>query len=265
MFLYLSKLLPLFIYPLGLAVIFLLVAWLWRSRPRLLGLTLLGTVALLVLGGNRCVAYSLLRSLEWRYMPPAEIPQAGAIVVLGGSTRQKAHPRPLVEVNESGDRLLYAAYLFHQNAADYILLTGGSIEWLSAGASRPEAEEMAAICNMLGVPEEALWLETDSRNTYENAFYSRAILEEVGVDTILLVTSALHMPRSVALFERQGLSVIPAPTDYIVSATDWRYLWRAGLAGQILNLLPSAENLDYTTQALKEYIGLLVYRLRGWL
>jgi uncharacterized SAM-binding protein YcdF (DUF218 family) len=265
MFLYLSKLLPLLIYPLGLAVILLLIAWLWRSRPRLLKLTLLGAVVLLVLGGNRCVAYSLLRSLEWRYMPPAEIPQVGAIVVLGGSTRQKAYPRPLVEVNESGDRLLYAAYLYHQNAAEHILLTGGNIEWLSPGSTRPEAEEMAAVCHLLGVPEEALWLEPDSRNTYENALYSRVILKEAGVETILLVTSALHMPRSVALFERQGVNVVPAPTDYIVSATDWRYLWRAGLAGQMLNLLPSAEYLDYSTQALKEYIGLSVYRLRGWL
>lgn len=265
MFLYLSKLLPLLIYPLGLAVVLLLLAWLWRSRPRLLSLTLLGTLALLILGGNRCVAYSLLRSLEWRYLPPAEIPQVGAIVVLGGSTRQAAYPRPLVEVNETGDRILYAAHLYHQNAAEHILLTGGTIEWLSPGNTRPEAEDMAAVLAMLDVPEEALWLEPNSRNTYENALYSRAILDEADVDTILLVTSALHMPRSVRLFEKQELNVIPAPADYIVSETDWRYLWSVGLAGQTLNLIPSAENLDYTTQALKEYIGLLVYGLRGWL
>jgi uncharacterized SAM-binding protein YcdF (DUF218 family) len=194
-----------------------------------------------------------------------EIPCADAIVVLGGSTRQSAYPRRLVEVNESGDRLLYAAYLYHQNAAEHILLTGGTIEWLSPGKRRPEAEDMAAVFTMLDVPEEALWLERDSRNTYENALYSRTILEEAGVETILLVTSALHMPRSVGLFERQGVKVIPAPADYIVSATDWHTLWHAGAAGQVLNLLPSAENLDYTTQALKEYIGLFVYRLRGWL
>jgi uncharacterized SAM-binding protein YcdF (DUF218 family) len=265
MFLYLSKLLPLLIYPLGLAVIFLLLAWLWRSRPRLLSLALLGAMGLLVLGGNRCVAYSLLRSLESRYKPPAAIPEVGAIVVLGGSTRQATAPRPLVEVNETGDRLLYAAYLYHQGAADHILLTGGTIEWLSPGDTRTEAEDMAAVLAMLGVPEAVIWLESYSRNTYENALYSRAILGEAGVDTILLVTSALHMPRSVRLFEKQGVTVIPAPADYIVSETDWRYLWDAGPAGQTFNLVPNAENLHHTTQALKEYIGLFVYNLRGWL
>jgi uncharacterized SAM-binding protein YcdF (DUF218 family) len=265
MFLYLSKLLPLLIYPLGLAIIFLLLAWLWRSRPRLLSLTLLGAIGLLVLGGNRCVAYSLLRSLEWRYMPPADMPEVGAIVVLGGSTRQAAYPRPLVEVNETGDRLLYAAHLYHHGAADHILLTGGTIEWLSPGNTRPEAEDMAAVLAMLGIPEAVIWFEPNSRNTYENALYSQAILEEAGVETILLVTSALHMPRSVRLFEKQGVTVIPAPADYIVSETDWRYLWNVGLAGQMLNLIPGAENLHYTTQALKEYIGLFVYGLRGWL
>lgn len=265
MFLYLSKLLPLLLYPLGLAVVLLVVGWLWRRRPRLLSVALLGAMAILVLGGNRCVAYSLVRSLEWRYQPPADLPEVGAIVVLGGSTRQAADPRPLVEVNETGDRLLYAAYLYHQGAADHILLTGGTIEWLSPDETRPEAEDMAAVMEMLGVPREALWLEPQSRNTYENALFSRPILDEAGVERILLVTSAMHMPRSAAIFEKQGIEVIPAPADYIVSELDWRYLWQAGLAAQTLNLIPSAENLHYTTLVMKEYIGIVVYWLQGWL
>jgi uncharacterized SAM-binding protein YcdF (DUF218 family) len=267
MFLYLSKLLPLLVYPVGLAVVLLLVGWWSRShaRPRLLNLTLLGALLLLGLGGNRCVAYTLLRTLEWRYLPPADMPQVGAIVVLGGGTRQASYPRPLVEVNEAGDRLLYAAQLYQQKTAEHILLSGGTIEWLSLDDTRPEADDMAAVMELLGVPTEALWLEPESRNTYENALYSRAILEEAGIHHILLVTSALHMPRAVPLFEQQGLHVTPAPTDYIVSERDWHYLWQAGLAGQLMNLLPSAENLEYTTRVLKEYLGLLVYGLRGWL
>jgi len=73
------------------------------------------------------------------------------------------------------------------------------------------------------------------------------------------------MPRAVRVFERQGLEVIPAPTDFLVTQADWQYLREAGLHTQLINLLPSAGNLELTTRALKEYIGIAVYRLRGWL
>ena len=110
MFLYLSKLLPLFIYPLGLATIVLVLIVLLRRRPRwVLGLSLLALLLIWV-GGNRLISMAIIRSLEWRYAPLAT--DAGAdtnaevIVVLGGGTRPQTPPRPLHEINEAGDRLL---------------------------------------------------------------------------------------------------------------------------------------------------------------
>jgi uncharacterized SAM-binding protein YcdF (DUF218 family) len=115
------------------------------------------------------------------------------------------------------------------------------------------------------VSPEAFWFQTASRNTYEDALYSTEILSEKGIDRALLVTSAQHMPRAVALFEKQGLEVIPLPTDYGVTQADWDQLTQPNLAVQILNFFPSIGNIGRTTGVLKEYLGFFIYRLRGWL
>lgn len=260
-FVFLSKLLPLFIYPLGLAIVLLVVALVWRRASRPL---IVAALLVLLLGGNRFVAYSLLRTLEYRYLPPSPVPSVGAIVVLGGGTRSADYPRPIVEVNEAGDRLSYAAALYHAGAADRILVTGGAIEFLTPEGVNAEGTDMAVALRALGVPDEAIRVEARSRNTYENALYSREMLAAEGIDDILLVTSAMHMPRSLPLFEAQGLRVAAAPTDYLVSQVEWEHLWRGGPEAQLINLLPNAEYMAYTSRVLKEYIGIVVYSLRGW-
>jgi uncharacterized SAM-binding protein YcdF (DUF218 family) len=263
LFIFLSKFLPLLFYPLGLAFLLVLLGLALRKRPGWQKATLWMSLGILWLGSNPWVAFSLARSLEWRYLPLDEIPEVKAIVVLGGATESKLYPRPTVEVNAAGDRVLYAAWLYHQGKAPHLLLSGGSIEWLAVNSS--PAEDMAEILTLLGVPDTALWLETTSRNTYENALYSKDILEREGVDQILLVTSAMHMPRALALFEHQGMQVIPAPADYVVTQERWESLWDVNLPTLLINLIPSAGDLDLTTTVLKEYIGSVVYRLRGWL
>lgn len=264
MFLYLSKLLPPFVYPVGLVSILILVALLASRRPRLQKASLLLALGVLLVAGNRWVADSLLRSLEWRYLPAGEIPAAQVIVVLGGGTLPAEYPRTMVEFNSAGDRVLYAAQLYHAGKADHILASGGGIQWLQPNQSSP-AEDMASLLKLLQVPENAIWLEPESRNTRENAVNSQAFLEPLGIRRIILVTSAAHMPRSVALFRQQGFEVIPAPTDFRITQSDWEQLKSPNPAVQLLNLIPSAENISQTTGVLKEYFGLFIYRLRGWL
>jgi len=81
---------------------------------------------------------------------------------------------------------------------------------------------------------------------------------------VLLVTSALHMPRSLLIFKRQGIAAIPASTDFLVTTEDMKQQQSTPQA-TILNLLPDADQLQQFTRALKEYVGIVVYRLRGWL
>jgi uncharacterized SAM-binding protein YcdF (DUF218 family) len=108
-----------------------------------------------------------------------------------------------------------------------------------------------------------MWLESKSRNTFENAQFAREILTEKDINKIILVTSASHMPRSIHLFEEQGFDVIPAPTDYDVTQANWQALRQASIPVQIMNLIPNVENLNSITNTMKEYIGILFYRFRG--
>ena len=263
MFIFISKLFPYFVYPLGLAISLLFVALLLRRASRGPRIATGAALIILLTASNTWVPTILTRALEWQYLPPEVYPQAEVIVVLGGSTASAIYPRQIVEISSAGDRILYAAHLYHQGVAPHLLLTGGYIPWMDEREA--PANDMAAILKMLGVPEEALWYETESRNTYENAVNSRQLLAEKGIDRIILVTSALHMPRSVALFERQGFEVIPAPADYNVTQTTWARLWEPNLITQIFHLLPSVGNLGDTTTVMKEYLGIFVYHLRGWL
>ncbi|MBI9043023.1 MAG: YdcF family protein, partial [Anaerolineaceae bacterium] len=154
-------------------------------------------VLIILISGNRWFSMILVRSLEWQYLPAVDLSLADCIVVLGGGTEPQAFPRSTVELNSAGDRVLYAADLFHQGKAPMLLLSGGSISWMDTSLSTP-ADEMAEIMKRLSVPDDVILLEEKSLNTYENALYSKEILMEKGIGKIILVTSAMHMPRSVA-------------------------------------------------------------------
>lgn len=263
MFIILSKIIPPLLYPLGSSCILIVAAICLSRKNRLQRWFLVIAFLLLFLGGNRWVAWGLTRSLEWRYLPPSEIPRADVIVVLGGATHSASYPRQMVEIDSAGDRILYAFSLYQQGKAEHLLLTGGAIEWMNSDIN--PATDMASLFEVLGISRNAFWLVTDSRNTYEDALYSAKLLREKGISRIILVTSAIHMPRSVGLFEKQGLEVIPAPTDFTVTQQGWQNLIKNSISGYIFNFLPSAENLSTTNRALKEYLGILVYGINGWL
>ncbi|WP_016953089.1 YdcF family protein [Anabaena sp. PCC 7108] len=263
MFLYLSKLLPLFFYPLGLASLSLIVALvtLWK-RPRVAAMAISLSLILLLVCSNAWVAKNLVRSLEWQNIPAAEVPASEAIVVLGGATKSGIWPRPTVDLSESGDRVIYAAQLYLQKKAPMIILSGGRIDWRGSGS--PESADMATILTSIGIPSQVIIQEPDSLNTYQNAVNVKKILEYRGIKQVLLITSAMHMPRSLKIFQRQGIDVIPAPTDFLVSRGELQELVSTPKAA-ILNLLPDTDSLNQFTSALKEYIGYFVYSLRGWL
>ncbi len=258
MFLYLSKLLPLFFYPLGLGVVLVAAAAVLIRLKWLRAAQVLCVTAMALLWGFSApfTSQALLSSLEGQYLPVPidQVPQAEAIVVLGGALRTPNARRTQVELTEASDRILHAARLFKAEKAPLVLMSGGNIVFLSEPDWPPESVSMAGLARELGVPAGVILVETRSQNTFENAEMSRAVLAPKGIRRILLVTSALHMPRSVAIFKKAGFEVIPASTDF--------------QSGEKLDLLlqwlPSAESLFYSQMALKEWVGLLVYRLRGW-
>ncbi|MCO7636759.1 YdcF family protein [Pseudomonas sp. S 311-6] len=218
---------------------------------------------------NLLVAVALVWSLAWSlpvtsiwaggmlesaypYQPAAELPAADVIVVLGGQT---ANGRPnwfLPELpRQKPSRTARAAEIYLAGRAPYVLPSGGAAE-----GTVSEAEGMAQMLRQQGVPREALLLETASRNTYENAHLTTRVLHQHNLKSVLLVTSALHMPRSVATFDKQGVTVIPAPAaPQIVQPEDCGALWA---------WMPNRRAFDASRSIIKEYIGLAVYQLRGW-
>lgn len=177
-----------------------------------------------------------------------------ALVILGGALAGRRPPRTGAELVDSSDRILTAARLFRDGRAPLVVVSGGSGPW--GVSSVPESVEIAGLLVEWGVPREAILTETRSTTTRENAAETARLLLPRGARRILLVTSALHMPRSAATYRTVGFEVTPAPCDYLTVTAERRTL---------LDVLPSAGALAKTTAAWHEAAGLAYYRLRGWL
>jgi len=261
MLLFLSKMLPLFAYPPGLACLLIAVALLVRRKSsRWATAATVAALALLLVGGNRWTSMWLARSLEWRNIPSGPLPQAEAIVILGGAANAASWPRPWIHLTEAGDRILYAAKLYREGKAPLLILCGGTVHLEAA----PEAASMAEVLEFVGVPESAIVQEPESLNTYQNAVKLHEILVKRNLHRILLVTSAIHMPRALLVFRHEGIDALPAPTDFGVTEGGTEEFSK-GFGAILISLLPDADSLDLTSRALKEYFGLAGYRLAGWL
>jgi len=250
-----SLLVPL-IQPLNLlltALVAAIVFALLRQRHTALGIAILGAVWTLA-WSLPATSLWLGGSLEQRhaYLSATDVPMADAIVVLGGHTAQHRdnwflphHPATM------RSRVARAAELYQSARAPRIVVSGGSLEGKAS-----EARNMARLLRLRGVPESALLLENRSRTTYENVVFTHQVLRDQGIVHPLLVTSALHMPRAMAVFGLQtGLTVIAAPVAPQIRLPD----------DQSLNIwLPDLHTLNASRSIIKEYAGLLLYWLRGW-
>ena len=273
MFVFLSKLLPPLIYPLGLTCLLLMAALIllaWR-QGRWAAIAIGLALVVILVSSNGWISAIVVKSLEDQAialqeattgLPYPELPTADAIVVLGGGIKAPLPPRPWLDLAEEGDRVLYGAKLWKAGKAPVVVMTGGRIQW--RGTDESEAVDMAELATAMGVPADSIVMETRSLNTFQNADYTSKVLAGMDIHRILLVTSAMHMPRSLAIFRKAGFEPIAAPTDFLVTDADNAERWNTAEA-IALNLLPDAESLRGLTRALKEYVGTFVYWLRGWL
>ncbi len=188
---------------------------------------------------------------RYTYLEPASAPTADAIVVLGGNTANgRANWFLPYDKDTAVVRVDTATDLYLAGRAPKVVLSGGALE-----GNVSEAQGMAHRMRQRGVPDSALVLENASRNTYENAALTEDTLRANHISKVLLVTSALHMPRAMAAFSKQGVEAIAAPTPpQIVPPTD----------GSLSPWVPDMRTLDASRSIIKEYAGLLVYWLRGW-
>jgi uncharacterized SAM-binding protein YcdF (DUF218 family) len=259
MLFFLSKLLPAIFFPLGFACLAGLSAAIlaFAGKRKSAAAASLAGVAVLYLASLGPVSQALLRSLEDRYPQATTYPPSPAIVILGGAGVPRMPPRLHSETNAWGDRLGYGAMLFRRGLAPRIMVTGGLIPW-GPGTPRSEAATGAEVLrDYYGIDPASVLLADESRNTREDAACVRRRFEALGLPKeIILVTSAAHMPRSVALFRKEGFLVHPAPGDFHASA-------RSSIAP--VQLLPDEADLAETWFALHEYLGYYAYRFLGWI
>ena len=224
----------------------------WRRSAKIIvGAALL---ALWIAGTPICADWLTWR-LESRFPPESidSLPHSDAVIVLGGIIGQPFTPRVSPDLGDTVDRIIEALRIYRAGKVPRIVISAGNQP--QQAKLVPEAELIADFLVELGVPRSALILETRSRNTHENAVYTAAIFREHGWRSGLLVTSGIHMPRAIAAFRKEAMNVYPASTDI-----------HGAPIGKIslMDLLPDPGSLARTTSALREMIGLQVYRLRGW-
>jgi uncharacterized SAM-binding protein YcdF (DUF218 family) len=263
----LSKLLPLFVYPLGLGLLLQLAGLGTAARGQrgwAVGLSGAG-IGLIWLFAMPFTSRQLIWGLEERAatLTPAAISSADAVLVLGGGLKPALAPRRGVEVSEGGDRLLTGLRLLREKRAPLLITSGGSISFTAGDPAPPEAISARELAVELGLPASRILINPGSRTTAEEARDIGALARQRGWTRILLVTSAFHMPRSLATFrQRSGLMVIPVACDYQLPS---RAAYGRPTAGSVVKgLLPDAEALHLSSVALKEHLGLVVYRLKGW-
>ena len=255
MFFVLSKTLGIMALPLNfLIALGVLGSLLLLTRFFRLGRALLVlSVLMLAVCGFAPVGNLLLYPLESRF--PAWSPSQGApdgIIVLGASIdldMSAVHGTPVVST--SADRILMTAALARKYPKARVVYTGGSPNLISDDAK--EADFAAGIFESLGIDKSRLILERRSRNTYENALFTKAMVDPKPGERWLLVTSAYHMPRSIGLFRKVGFVVEPCPVD-----------WRVSTGRDVFSFTDVAEDgLSRTNVAVREWLGLMTYRAVG--
>lgn len=255
MFFYASKIFWTFGQPvsvIGILLIVAIVAAVLQWRRLGIGAAVLAFLILAVLGWTT-VGSLLLLPLEQRFARPAEPPErVDGIVILGGAFEGGINPvRGGYELNEAADRMTEGAVLALRYPEAKVIVSGGSGTILRERAG--DAETAPKLFEPLGIPLSRLLLDGKSRNTYENALFSKELGDPAPGETWLLVTSAFHMPRSMALFRKAGFDVVAWPVDYRTAGDE-------GFGGCVDN---SASCLRDATLALREWTGLTAYWLTG--
>ena len=214
-----------------------------------------GALAALLICGLSPLSDMLFSTLEHRFPRPdlsAPGTHVDGIIILGGSEDGRINVmRELMSLNESAERMTEAVALSRQFPASRVVFTGGSHAVLMT--KTPEGQRAQRFLTALGVDPARQIIEDKSRNTYENAVFTKAMVQIKPGERWLLITSAWHMPRSMGIFRKAGLDVIPWPVDY-----------RAPEGAGLFMPQPSiAQGLIRLDTISKEYFGLLVYWLTG--
>ncbi len=241
--------------PLTIILVFLLIALLliWTGFRKLGLTTLIAAVLVLFISAYTTLGTVLLAPLEDRFAKQTELPQrVDGIVVLGGYMNGDINAgRPGFELNSAADRIFETMRLARLYLDAKVIVSGGDGAFFED--AKPEADSTRTMLSDLGFSGDRFIFENKSRNTVENAEFSKALAEPKPGETWLLVTSAYHMPRSIGCFRKAGFDVVAWPVDYKTPAK------------QSLSLYLESPNeaLSRFSVATREWMGLTAYWMTG--
>lgn len=252
MFFALSKLLLFLLKPLTWAAACLILGLISRQALRKKRL-LLASLIILVVFGNAALFNEVMLAWESHRSPLPKPERRGTAVVLGGYASWDP-VRERGQLTEAGDRLFGAIRLYHSGHVGKVLITGGAGDLFQK--QRSEATFVRQMLQEAGVPDSAIVTESASRNTHENAVFTRHLCDSLKIGgPYYLLTSAAHMPRSLGCFRKAGMEVIPYPQHFIS---------KAGRGYNFQDyVLPSAGILYQWEALLKEWMGMLAYKATG--
>lgn len=221
-----------------------------KKRYRLGRCALFLGIGLLFLLSSKPASELLVYSLECQYPLPSDevLSTIDVVVILGGGVNLRGGFPMCSELSGPAySRLVNGVRVFKQSEAETLALSGGGLE-------ESEAEVMKALAMELGVPENRIIVETRSRNTMENGAKLAELISSTKTQNIGLVTSALHMPRSVRVFREQFPDdvIVPVPVNHLYLA-NW---------GELRSYIPSSGRFQDSHNAIHEWIGMVWYAIR---
>lgn len=254
MFFFLSKTLTYVLMPLVIICISFLLSWFlrnphWKKRLFLTGLTLL------LFFSNEFIVNEVMQAWEIEATPFAALQKKYEYgVLLSGAAKSEAGPADRVYIKSAADRINHAMQLYKLGYIRKILVSGGSGRLIDIGER--EADELASLLELMGVPREDILTENTSRNTYESAVEVKKLLEQnTRPGECLLVTSANHMRRSAACFRKVGWPMDTFSTDFFGHNRIFTL--------DVL-LIPKIEALSSWHILIKEWVGYVAYWVMGY-
>lgn len=253
MFFVLSKLLQYLLMPIiWVALLLLLALFLksakWRRR------SLVAATVLLLVFSNPFLANVTMRAWEMKAVPLEQVEHYDVAIILTGVTQHIGFAEDRIHTQKGADRFLHPLKLYRMGKVDKFLITGGI--GTVAMDRRPEAEMLQEILLLAGVPQEDIIIETRSDNTYQNAIYTGDVLQKhPEFERRLLVTSAFHMRRSKACFDKAGIATDIFPTDFYT--TNLRYT-----PDELL--IPNPDAFRLWHRIIHEITGYLIYKAVGY-
>ncbi len=242
--------------PLSLVFLFLVASFLikhskWRKYARIIAFALL-----FLFTNPLIVRYTYL----WWEMPALTYSELEKkheyAVVLTGMLDLDGFPDDRIHFGESVDRIVQGIMLYKKGLVKKILISGGTGSLIHPDLK--EAPRLYEFARDFGVPDSVIIVESASRNTYENAKFTKLWLQEndTRVNGVLLVTSSFHMRRSLACFDKQNLEVTAFPVDYSYKEFYWT-------PNEII--IPSPDALRTWHRLFKEWLGMTAYWLAGYI